>query len=113
MTNVNTNVERLYAATAAGNDGKQTGYVASTDKAAQNDTITIVNANEIVSCNLKIVATGAFEPHTKSGNVITLTSATAGAVEGDIIYKLFFFFSFLETFIYFFNQYSVIWILKI
>ena len=87
MTNINTSVGRLYAGAAAGNDGKKIGYVASVDKAAQNDTITITNADEVVSCNLKIVATGAFEPHTKSGNVITLTSATTGAVEGDIVYK--------------------------
>ena len=87
MTNVNTSVERLYPASAVGNDGKRTGYVASTAKAAQNDTITIVGVTTVVSTNLKIVATGATEPHTISGNVITLTSATTGAVEGDIIYK--------------------------
>lgn len=87
MANINTTVERVYAATAANSDGTKFGFIASSVKAAQNDTITVTNMSELVDANIRIVATGAAEGYTVSGNVITLTSATTGAVRAMILYK--------------------------
>ena len=87
MANVNTTVDRIYSATAAGSDGTKFGFITSTVKAAQNDTITFTNASEIIDADFRVVATGAAEPYTISGNVVTLTSAATGAVRGKILYK--------------------------
>ena len=87
MTNVKVQVERLYAATAAGNDGKKIGFINSATKAAQNDTITVVNASEVVWAGLTIDADGSDEQAVPTTNVIALGDATTGAVSGMIIYK--------------------------
>lgn len=87
MTNVNVTVEQLLGAAGAGNDGKKIGFIKSADKAAQNDTLTVTNADEVVFADLKTDADGVADPATLSTNVITLTSATASAASGTIIYK--------------------------
>jgi len=87
MTDVDVAVERVYPATATDSQGRKLGYLPATSKAAQNDTITITNANTVVDADLRVVATGAAEPYTISANVITLTSATTGSVRGQIYYK--------------------------
>ena len=87
MANIKTAVERLYAATAAASDGTKMGFISSTAKVAQNDTITITNAKEIIDADFRIASTGVAEAYTISANVITLTSATAGPVRGKILYK--------------------------
>lgn len=87
ITNVNVSVERLAENGLASNSGKKFGYVKATAKAAQNDTITIVNAKSIIDADLRIDATGVAEGYTISGNVITLTSATTGSVRGKIVYR--------------------------
>lgn len=87
MTNVNATVVQLSPIGGATNAGIKTGLLASTAKAAQNDTVTITNAKSVSHAELQIVASGAAEPHTISGNIITLTSATATAVQGIVYYK--------------------------
>lgn len=87
MTNVNAAVTELVPLGGATNAGVKVGYLASNLKAAQNDTVTITNASEVIHTGLQIVATGAAEPYTLSTNVITATSATTGSVRGIILYK--------------------------
>lgn len=79
MTNVNVSAERINAATAADSKGRKLGFIDSVAKAAQNDTVTITNASSVQVLSCIDDTTGAFETHTVSGNVITLTSATTGA----------------------------------
>lgn len=88
MANVNTEVVRLYPATAVDNEGNRIGYIKGIAKAAQNDTITITNANAIVSViGLSSDAAGAAETRTFATNVVTCTSATTGTISGMIVYK--------------------------
>jgi len=87
MANVNAVIVEIRPIGGTGNDGTKLGYLDSETKAAQNDTITITNANEVKSAILEIDATGVSEPNTKSTNVITLTSATTGAVSGLVVYR--------------------------
>ena len=87
MANVNTNTEEIFPQGGADNAGRKLGFLPVTAKAAQNDTITVLNARQIVHAELRIVATGAAEPYTMSGNVLTLTSATTGSVRGTIYYR--------------------------
>ena len=87
MANINTQLERVYGATAAGSGGLKLGLLTSETKAAQNDTVTITNATEIVWAILTIDADGTEEAVTLSDNVITLTDTTTGAVSGIVLYK--------------------------
>jgi hypothetical protein len=90
MTNVNVSLGSCIDAAPLGgvaNDGTNLIWVPSTAKAAQNDTITLVGATAVLDVKLDIVATGAKETATFSGNVITLTSATTGNVRGIVIYR--------------------------
>jgi hypothetical protein len=87
MTNVNVNVQRI--GSTIGSNGKRykTGYIDSAAKAAQNDTWTLKNINQLIDVTMcKHDATGAWETHTISDNVITLTSATTGAKSATVIY---------------------------
>ncbi len=87
MTNVNADVTQLAPSGLATNAGQKIGIMASTAKAAQNDTITITNGDSIDDADLRIVATGVAEPYTISGNVLTLTSVTTGNVRGIIYFR--------------------------
>jgi hypothetical protein len=87
MANVNTSINRLYAATAVGSAGEREGYVSGVTKATQNDTITVLNANTIINAYVTDVTTGVLDPVTISGNVLTLIGATTGTVDIRIIYK--------------------------
>lgn len=88
MTNISTTVIELNPIGGSPLEGWLVGLLVSTAKAAQNDTVTITNASEIhTASKLGVVATGASETKTISSNVITLTSATTGAVDGIVIYK--------------------------
>lgn len=87
MANINISIIRLYAATAAGSAGEREGYESGVTKAAQNDTITVLNADTIINVYATDVTTGVLDPVTFSGNVITLTGATTGTVDVKIIYK--------------------------
>ena len=87
MTNVNVTAGRLAELGGASNSGLKIGFVDSGAKAAQNDTWTVKNAKEVLFAVCSIDASGVSEPNTISGNIITLTSATATATSGFIIFK--------------------------
>jgi hypothetical protein len=55
-------------------------YVSGT-KVAQNDILTVTNLTTVLGCTLQFAA-GTVETETFSTNVITLTSATTGALSG-------------------------------
>lgn len=86
MANVNFTVDRIAPVGGANSKGHKQGVIVSAVKVAQNDTITFPDVSQVLHVNLVIVATGVAEPATISGNVITLTSATAGPVRGIITY---------------------------
>lgn len=79
MTNVNVNALELIPLGGTSNTGWKLALVDSVAKAAQNDTATITNADEVQVVSCIDDTTGAFESHTVSGAVITMTSATTGA----------------------------------
>ena len=88
MTNVNATVIEMAPVGGNGTKGWKLGYLITADKAAQNDTVTVTNANEVgKGSNLRIDATGAAETYTVSTNVITLTSSTTGAISGLLAYR--------------------------
>ena len=87
MTNVNATVKRIYPATASDGEGIKIGFLDSAGKVAQNDTVTITNANTVIFAGVSIDATGASETNTLATNVITCTSATTGAISGLVVYK--------------------------
>lgn len=87
MANVNISINRLYAATAAGSAGEQEGYAQAITKTTASDTVTVLNANDIINAYVTDVTTGVLDPVTISGNVLTLTGATTGTVDIRIIYK--------------------------
>lgn len=86
MANVNVAVEDIAPLGGTNNKGYRIGYLNSATKAAQNDTVTITNAKVVEHAAVRIDATGAAETNTVSGTVITLTSATTGAVSGFVYY---------------------------
>lgn len=87
MTNVNVTAEEILPQAGSNLKGWRLGWVDSGAKAAQNDTWTVQNAKEVKAAWPTIDATGAFETHTISGNVITLTSATTGATSGLVLFR--------------------------
>lgn len=87
MANVNTAAENLLPQAGADSQGRKLGLIDSVAKASQNDTVTVTNASSVQVLSAIHDATGAFETHTVSGNVITLTSATTGAKTLQILYK--------------------------
>jgi len=87
MTDVDVAGDRILENGGTGSAGQKVMYIDGAAKAAQNDTLTITNANTVLLAILQIDATGAAEPNTKSTNVITLTSATTGTVSGIVYYK--------------------------
>ena len=87
MANVNSIVSRIYPATSTDSSGLKIGFLDSATKAAQNDTVTITNANNVKYAILTIDADGSEEAVTISSNVITLKDASTGAVSGIVIYN--------------------------
>ena len=87
MANINATVTEVAPVGGATNAGLKVGFLDSATKAAQNDTVTVTNAKEVIWAGVSIDATGASEPNTLSTNVIVLTSVTAGAVSGLIYYR--------------------------
>jgi hypothetical protein len=67
--------------------GYKLGWLVTTAKAAQNDTITITNASTVYQAFLQIAASGVADTNTISTNVITCTGGTATSVKGLLIYK--------------------------
>jgi len=86
-TNTDVYAVELVPLGGATSSGVKIGYLVTGAKAAQNDTLTVKNAKTVHTAFLQISASGADEPNTISANVITLTSATATAVEGLLIYS--------------------------
>jgi hypothetical protein len=76
----------LYPLGGITNSGAKLGFVTSGAKAAQNDLWKITNAKTVLQAWITVDATGVAEAHTISGNDITLTSATATACSGLILY---------------------------
>ena len=87
MANINVTAGRLAEQGLAGNDGTRIGFIDSATKAAQNDTLTVTNATEVLAAFFNTDADGVADPATISGNVLTLTSLTAGPASGFIIFK--------------------------
>lgn len=87
MANVNAAVEQMAEAGLTSRNGFKLGWLASTTKAAQNDTITITNAAKVTFAQLQIASTGVADTATVATNVITCTGATAGPVFGFVLYQ--------------------------
>lgn len=89
MAATNTNVTAVEILPQAGSNlnGWKLGWVDSGAKAAQNDTWTVKNAKEVLAAWITVDASGAAETRTISGNVVTLTSATATACSGLILFR--------------------------
>ena len=78
-TNVNVTPSEILPQAGADSSGVKFKKIDSVAKAAQNDTVTVLGATAVEVVSAIDDTTGAFETHTVSGNVITLTSATTGA----------------------------------
>lgn len=87
MTNVNVTAEEILPQAGSNLKGYKLGFVNSGAKAAQNDTWTVNNASEVIAAWPTLDATGAAEPHTISGAVVTLTGATGTACSGLILFR--------------------------
>ena len=87
MTNVTVAVYPLYPNGSIPNEGGyKIGILPSSDRAAQNDTITISNATEVVIANLRDTD-DTLETMTYATNVITMTRSDTTAVTGIVVYK--------------------------
>jgi len=89
MTNVNAVVEQISPIGGATNAGRKLGYLPSTAKAAEGDTITLTNVSEIIDVKLSVLATGVSENATISGantKVLTLESTTSGSPISGLVY---------------------------
>ena len=89
MTVVNTNVNVIRCGATVGSTQARykLGYIASGDKATQNDTWTVKNISQLIGvASATLDATGASEPFTVSGKVITLTGVTGTACSALIVY---------------------------
>ena len=87
MTNVNAAALQVLPQAGSDSSGYRLAYIDSVAKAAQNDTVTVTNASTVLVLSAVDDTTGAFETHTVSGNVVTMTSATTGAKSLLIRYK--------------------------
>jgi len=90
MGATNTNVAAVAVVPIGGSSssGAKLGLIDSVAKAAQNDTFTVTNGTTYFQV-LSIIddTTGAFETHTVSSNVVTMTSATTGAKTALVLFK--------------------------
>lgn len=88
MANVNVTAGRLAELGGATNSGLKIGFIDSGAYATQNDTWTVKNAKEVIFALVTTDADGVANPVSGySANVITLSSATATAASGFIIFK--------------------------
>ena len=86
MTNVNAVVIELSPLGGASNEGYFLGYLEATNRAAQNDTITVTNVSKVLIANL-IDSDDTLETMTYATNVITMTRADSTAVNGIVTCK--------------------------
>jgi len=87
MTNVSKAAVEVQPQAGADSQGRKLGLIDSVAKAAQNDTVTITNASVVQVLSCIDDTTGAFEAHTVSGNVVTMTSVTTGAKTLLVLYR--------------------------
>jgi len=87
MANVNAAAVEILPQAGADSKGQKIGLIDSVAKAAQNDTVTVTNASSVQVLSCIDDTTGAFEAHTVSGGVITMTSVTTGAKTLMILYR--------------------------
>jgi hypothetical protein len=86
-TNVNAEVKEIIPLGGGTLDGYKLGWLVATAKAAQNDTITIMNAVAVQTAVLQLSADGSSEANTIVTNVITLTVNSNGTVKGLLVYR--------------------------
>lgn len=85
MTNVNVSGETLAPLGGVGLDGKKLVY-ASADKGAQNDTVTLTNADEVLVAQVMVDdgsndwEVDTFTIDASTSNMINLTGSTTGTV---------------------------------
>jgi len=84
MTNVNATVIEISPLGGKSNEGYFVGYLEATDRAAQNDTITITNCTKVLISNL-VDSDDTLETMTYATNVITMTRSDTTAVNGLVI----------------------------
>jgi len=88
MTNVNVTAGRLAELGGATNSGVKIGFIDSGGYAAENDTWTVKNAKEVLFAVVTTDADGVANPVSGySTNIITLSSATATAASGFVIFR--------------------------
>ena len=86
-TNVNAVVKEIVPLGGATLSGLKQGWLVATAKAAQNDTITIMNAVEVKMAVLELEIDGSSEANTVATNIITLTVNSNGNVKGLVVYR--------------------------
>jgi len=87
VTNTNVNVTRCGSPIGSSKGRYKLGYIDSGAKILQNDTWTVKNISQLIGvASATLDATGASEPFTVSGKVITLTGATGTACSALIVY---------------------------
>jgi len=87
MTNVNVAVVELAPIGGKTNGGYFLGYLPTTARAAQNDTITISNASVVEVANL-VDSDDTLETMTYATNVITMTRSDNTSVRGLVVCKI-------------------------
>ena len=87
MANINAKVVPLYPNGGTTNAGYFIGVLESTARAAQNDTITITNASEVIIANLRDTD-DTLETMTYATNVITMTRDDNTNVLGIVVCKV-------------------------
>jgi len=86
MANINAAVEEVTPNGGKSNSGLFWGYLPSTVRAAQNDTITITNVSEVIIANLRDTD-DTLETMSYATNVITCTRSDNTNVLGAVLCK--------------------------
>jgi len=84
VANINATVIELMPLGGKTNEGYFYGYLESTIRAKQNDTITITNCTKVLISNL-VDSDDTLETMTYATNVITMTRSDTTAVNGLVI----------------------------
>lgn len=87
MTNVNLAVTQIATLGGATSAGWKIGVINSAAKAAQNDTWTLTNVDEVVVILANLDSTGVIDACTISANVVTLTINQTGATSAFLVYR--------------------------
>jgi hypothetical protein len=87
MTATNVDVQAVRIGIGGNDSGVKIGIIEGHAKAAQNDTITVTNAQSILAAWSVADATNAPSTCTFATNVVTLTSVTTDAHTTVVIYR--------------------------